>query len=83
LTLATLSSLSERFETPVILRLTTRICHVKGLVKRGERSERPAAGFHKDVGRWVMVPSAAKPPPAADVRARTPAARGSRGRRST
>lgn len=51
--------LSERFETPAILRLTTRICHVKGLVAVGERSERPAAGFHKDVGRWVMVPSAA------------------------
>ena len=51
--------LSERFETPVILRLTTRICHVKGLVTVGERSDRPVAGFHKDVGRWVMVPSAA------------------------
>ena len=51
--------LSERFETPVILRLTTRICHVKGLVSVGERSDRPVAGFHKDVGRWVMVPSAA------------------------
>jgi hypothetical protein len=53
-------ALSERFETPVILRLTTRICHVKGLVSVGERSERPqVAGFTKDVGRWVMVPSAA------------------------
>jgi indolepyruvate ferredoxin oxidoreductase alpha subunit len=52
-------ALSERFETPVILRLTTRICHVKGLVRVGERSERPVAGFTKDVGRWVMVPSAA------------------------
>ena len=51
--------LSERFETPVILRLTTRICHVKGLVSVGERCARPAAGFTKDVGRWVMVPSAA------------------------
>ncbi|RDE50142.1 MAG: 4Fe-4S dicluster domain-containing protein [Candidatus Accumulibacter meliphilus] len=51
--------LSERFETPVILRMTTRICHVKGLVKLGQRNERPVAGFHKDVGRWVMVPSAA------------------------
>ena len=51
--------LSERFETPVILRMTTRICHVKGLVGVGLRNERPVAGFHKDVGRWVMVPSAA------------------------
>ncbi len=52
-------ALSERFEVPVILRLTTRICHVKGLVTVGERSEQPVAGFKKDVGRWVMVPSAA------------------------
>ncbi|MEF8768836.1 MAG: thiamine pyrophosphate-dependent enzyme [Candidatus Accumulibacter phosphatis] len=51
--------LSERFEVPVILRLTTRICHVKGLVRIGARSERAVAGFTKDVSRWVMVPSAA------------------------
>ena len=51
--------LSERFQTPVILRLTTRICHVKALVTVGERSEKPVAGFTKDVSRWVMVPGAA------------------------
>ncbi|TLD44009.1 MAG: NAD(P)H-quinone oxidoreductase subunit I, chloroplastic [Accumulibacter sp.] len=51
--------LSERFEVPVILRLTTRICHVKGVVRTGERSAHGAAGFTKDVGRWVMVPNAA------------------------
>lgn len=51
--------LSERFQTPVILRLTTRICHVKGLVTVGERVEKPVSGFAKDVGRWVMVPGAA------------------------
>jgi indolepyruvate ferredoxin oxidoreductase alpha subunit len=51
--------LSERFQTPVILRMTTRICHVKGLVTVGERHERPVAGFTKDVSRWVMVPGAA------------------------
>lgn len=51
--------LSERFQTPVILRLTTRICHVKALVTVGERSEKPVSGFTKDVSRWVMVPGAA------------------------
>ena len=51
--------LSERFQVPVILRLTTRICHVKGLVTVGERSEHAAAGFKKEVARWVMVPGAA------------------------
>ena len=52
-------SLSERFQVPVILRLTTRICHVKSLVTVGERNDVPAGGFAKDVGRWVMVPGAA------------------------
>ena len=51
--------LSERFQTPVILRLTTRICHVKGLVTVGERRPHGAAGFKKEVARWVMVPTAA------------------------
>ena len=51
--------LSERFQTPVILRLTTRICHVKALVTVGERNAHPVAGFTKDVARWVMVPGAA------------------------
>ena len=51
--------LSERFQCPVILRLTTRICHVKALVSVGERCAHQAAGFTKDVGRWVMVPGAA------------------------
>lgn len=48
--------LSERFQAPVLLRLTTRICHVKGLVVVGERQERPVSGFTKDAARWVMVP---------------------------
>ena len=37
--------LSERFATPVILRTTTRVCHVKAMVTIGSRTERPAAGF--------------------------------------
>ncbi|HMW16911.1 MAG TPA: thiamine pyrophosphate-dependent enzyme [Accumulibacter sp.] len=49
--------LSERFQVPVILRLTTRICHVKGLVSVGERQERAVGGFTKDVSRWVMLPA--------------------------
>jgi len=51
--------MSERFQAPVILRLTTRICHVKALVTVGERCERTVPGFTKDVMRWVMVPGAA------------------------
>lgn len=52
-------ALSEKFQVPVILRLTTRICHVKALVTVGERVAHAAAGFEKDAARWVMVPVAA------------------------
>jgi len=49
-------ALSEQFDTPVILRLTTRICHVKGVVVPGEREERPVKGFQKNPARMVMTP---------------------------
>ncbi len=49
-------ALSEQFDTPVILRLTTRICHVKGVVMTGEREERPVKGFQKNPARMVMTP---------------------------
>ncbi len=49
-------ALSEQFDTPVILRLTTRICHVKAVVVPGEREERPATGFRKNPARLVMTP---------------------------
>lgn len=52
--------LSERFLCPVIVRLTTRICHVKGLVTVGAREEHPADEFRHDASRWVLVPSNAK-----------------------
>lgn len=52
--------LSESFETPVLLRLTTRVCHVKSLCEVGERTPRPAAGFKSDPSRWVLVPANAR-----------------------
>jgi len=53
-------AISERFETPVLLRLTTRICHVKAVVRVGEREVHAATGFHTDPNRWVMTPNTAK-----------------------
>ncbi|MDR0247063.1 MAG: hypothetical protein LBI16_01515 [Burkholderiales bacterium] len=53
--------LSETHNTPVILRMTTRICHVKCLMTVGERKpHRAADGFIKDPRRWVMVPGHAQ-----------------------
>ncbi len=53
--------LSEQFDVPVILRMTTRICHVKGVVSPGERVEfEKPEGFQKDVARLVMTPANAR-----------------------
>jgi indolepyruvate ferredoxin oxidoreductase alpha subunit len=52
--------LSEKFNTPVILRLTTRVCHVKAMVTVGERDPRAVLGFKLDAKRWVMTPANAK-----------------------
>ncbi len=57
--------LSERFQCPVLLRLTTRVCHVKTRAVYGERQSGPAevavnAGFTQDPGRLVLVPAHAQ-----------------------
>ncbi|MDR2711240.1 MAG: hypothetical protein LBB65_07980 [Burkholderiales bacterium] len=54
-------ALSEKFSAPVILRMTTRVCHVKCLTTVGERQlHRVANSFTKDPRRWVMVPGNAQ-----------------------
>jgi len=52
--------LSERFDTPVLLRITTRIAHAKSLVELGERTEHVPAGFARDPAKTVMVPGNAR-----------------------
>ncbi|MCP4597113.1 MAG: 4Fe-4S dicluster domain-containing protein [Neptuniibacter sp.] len=53
-------SISEQYEVPVIVRLTTRICHVKGVVINSDAEKHTATGFVKDPSRLVMVPGNAK-----------------------
>ena len=52
--------LSEQFDTPVILRLTTRIAHSRSIVKEGERQELPLKEYKKDPSKNVMLPAFAK-----------------------
>lgn len=53
--------LSEKFNTLVILRLTTRICHVKGVVSTGERKNFALEqGFQKNPAKLVMTPANAR-----------------------
>jgi indolepyruvate ferredoxin oxidoreductase, alpha subunit len=51
-------SMSERFDTPVLLRLTTRICHSMSSVELGERREATAQAkpFPRNPAKYAMVP---------------------------
>ncbi|MDD4698832.1 MAG: indolepyruvate ferredoxin oxidoreductase subunit alpha [Oscillospiraceae bacterium] len=51
--------LSEKFDTPVILRLTTRIAHSSSLVELGQREEKEIKDFPKDPQKYVMMPAMA------------------------
>ena len=53
--------ISEEYDTPVILRTTTRISHAKTVVESGERKEDPVPEeFKKDPDKFVMVPANAR-----------------------
>lgn len=49
--------ISEQFDTPVLLRITTRISHSKGVVKIGERKTVDHGGFERNITKYVMVPA--------------------------
>ncbi len=51
---------SERFDTPVLLRSTTRISHNRGIVSLDERTEVPVKGFRPDPSKFVMLPAYAR-----------------------
>lgn len=53
--------LSEEFELPVILRTTTRVSHMRGIVELGALNKPKAKGhFDKDPQRFVPVPESAR-----------------------
>lgn len=52
--------LSERFGTPFLLRLSTRVSHARSLVPLSERNEVGVKEYKKDVMKNVMMPAMAK-----------------------
>ena len=52
--------LSERFDTPFLLRLSTRISHGRSLVETSGREEHPVREYKKDVMKNVMMPAMAR-----------------------
>ena len=53
--------LSEEYDTPVILRLTTRIAHSRSIVETEGRQDLPLKEYQKDPAKNVMLPAFAKP----------------------
>ena len=53
--------ISEALESPILLRTTTRISHVRGVIEFGDRKEPVKEGhFDKDPFRFVTVPAVAR-----------------------
>jgi indolepyruvate ferredoxin oxidoreductase alpha subunit len=51
--------LSEDYDTPVLLRMCTRIAHSQSIVETSPRTEVPDKPYVKNVGKYVMMPAAA------------------------
>ena len=49
--------ISERFDTPVLLRITTRISHSRSAVSLGNRIEHAGREYEKDCRKYVMIPA--------------------------
>lgn len=52
--------ISETFDTPVILRLSTRISHSRSPVELNEAKEVPLKDYVKNIGKNVMMPAMAR-----------------------
>lgn len=52
--------ISEKYDTPVILRITTRTAHSQSFVEQNERTEPERKPFVKDINKYVMMPAMAK-----------------------
>lgn len=52
--------LSELFDTPVMLHMSTRISHSKGVVELSSPREAPDRKFVKDPSKYVMIPGNAR-----------------------
>ncbi len=49
--------LSEQFDTPMFLRLSTRVSHSQSLVEIGERKGDELKDYEKNIGKYVMMPA--------------------------
>ncbi len=50
-------SLSEKFDTPVFIRLSTRVSHSQSLVELCDRKNTELKPYEKDIAKFVMMPA--------------------------
>lgn len=53
-------NLSEKFDTPVMLRVTTRICHSKSMVDLQDRIEATPFTYERNIEKYVATPANGK-----------------------
>lgn len=49
--------ISEEYDTPVLFRMTTRVCHSKSIVECQDRQEIPIKDYKKNKEKYVIVPA--------------------------
>ncbi len=52
--------ISEKYDTPVIVRTTTRLAHSQGMVTLEDREDIPDKTYERDIAKRVMMPAMAK-----------------------
>lgn len=52
--------ISEEFDTPVILRLTTRVSHSQGFVEIEDRRDIPLRDYDQNPNKYIVAPAVAK-----------------------
>ena len=52
--------ISEKFDCPVLLRLSTRVSHSQSIVELGEKSDYQLREYKKDAQKYVMMPAMAR-----------------------
>lgn len=52
--------LGEEFDTPFIIRMTTRVCHSKSIVELADRAEQQPKTWEKNPAKYVCLPAIAR-----------------------
>ena len=52
--------ISEKFDTPVLMKMCTRIAHCQSIVELSDRQDVPDKPYEKNIAKYIMMPGMAK-----------------------